>query len=105
VFARVRGLAVAPLVGLLGACLTGLAPGIRTVEHHQGLTAQTANATCMGCHESEQDVAAAMAAMSAPEREQVMAQRMGGGGASLVAQWMLDDPRSCATCHTPRGGR
>lgn len=95
---------MAPLIGLLGACLPGLAPGIRMVDHHAGLTTTT-NATCMGCHESEQAVATAMAAMSAREREQMMARRMGGGGASLVAQWMLDDPRSCATCHTPRGGR
>ncbi len=96
---------MAPLAGLLGACLTGLAPGIRTVEHHEGLSKATPNTICMGCHESEQEVAQAMASMAPHEREHAAAERMEGGGASLVAQWMLDDPRSCATCHTPRGAR
>lgn len=94
-----------PLVGLLGACLTTLAPGIRATDHHVGMTTATSNETCMGCHESEQDVASAMASMTAFEREGAMAMRMQGEGASLVAQWMLDDPRSCASCHTPRGAR
>ncbi len=94
-----------PAAGLLGACLTAYSPRIRAVEHHAGITTVTPNATCMGCHESEQDVMVQMAQMSTAQREHEMALRMGGGGASLVAQWMLEDDRSCATCHKPFGGQ
>lgn len=101
----VRAIAVGPLLGFLGACLPAFAPGIRVVDHHAGMTASTANDTCMGCHEAEQEVLASMQAMASGEREQAMHARMTGGGASLVAQWMLDDPRSCASCHKPWGVR
>jgi hypothetical protein len=89
---------------MAGACLPTLAPGIRPVQHHIGMTTQTDNDTCMGCHEAEQRVIEQLASMPAAEREAAMRHRMQGGGASLVAQWMLDDPRSCAACHQPRGG-
>lgn len=100
-----RGLAMVPIVGLVGACLTAYSPRIRAVDHHAGITAATPNATCMACHDAEVDVMAEMARMSEAQREHEMAMRMGGGGASLVAQWMVEDERSCATCHKPFGGQ
>lgn len=100
-----RWVALLPLLGSLGACLTGLAPGIRVVDHHADLSSATPNAICMGCHEAEREVVAMMASMTPVARERAMHARMQGQGASLVAQWMIDDPRSCATCHRPRGGR
>ncbi len=103
--AWVRVIAAGPLLGFLGACLPVLAPGIRVVDHHEGLTARTTNDTCMGCHEAEQEVLESMQAMAPGAREKAVHARMEGEGASLVAQWMLDDPRSCASCHTPRGVR
>lgn len=99
-----RALAALPLLGLLGACLTAFAPGIRPVSVHAGMTASTPNDTCMGCHEAERDVLAALQAAPADERARQMRAHMEGQGASLVAQWMLDDPRTCAGCHEPRGG-
>ncbi len=96
-------LAALPLIGSAGACLTAYAPGIRPVSVHAGLTATTPNATCMGCHEAEQEVLAALQAVPEAQRAQTMRERMEGAGASLVAQWMIDDPRSCAQCHRPRG--
>jgi len=69
------------------------------------MTAASKNADCMGCHESERAVLASLQTMSAEAREHATASRMEGGGASLVAQWMLDDPRSCASCHRPKGSR
>ena len=100
-----RKLAAAPLLGLLGACLPAFAPGIRPVDHHAGMTARSPDAVCMGCHESEQAVVDAFSSMSPREREHAMHERMEGEGASLVAQWMIDDPRSCATCHPPGRAR
>lgn len=101
----VRPLAFAPLLlAMLGACLPALAPGIRASEHHGGLTTQTEDHTCMGCHEAEQQVLEQLASMPASKRDAAMEHRMQGGGASLVAQWMLDDARSCAGCHEPRAG-
>lgn len=104
VFASLRWLAALPLLGLLGACLPTLAPAIRPVEHHAGLTRDTGNAVCMDCHEGEAEVLAELQSMKPAAREHAMHQRMAGGGPSLVAQWMIDEPRSCATCHPPRGG-
>lgn len=102
---RLQPLALAPLLlAMAGACLPTLAPGIRSVEHHAGLTGQSGNDTCMACHEAEQQVLEGLAAMSEGKREVEMRHRMEGGGASLVAQWMIDDERSCAGCHTPRTG-
>jgi hypothetical protein len=100
-------LAVAPLFfATLGACLSGLAPTIGPDPHHLGMRTQTNNDTCMGCHEAEQAVLDQLAVMPAAQREVAMGRRMAGGGASLVAQWMLDDERSCAACHlSPRGAR
>ena len=102
---RARWLVFGPLVGLLGACLPAFAPGIRTVDHHIGMTASSPNDVCMGCHESEQAVLEVFTAMAPAEREHAMHERMEGGGASLVAQWMIDDPRTCASCHEPKGAR
>ena len=104
-FRGVQWLVASPLVGLLGACLPAFAPGIRPVAHHAGMTASSSNDVCMGCHESEQAALEAFASMAPSEREHAMHERMAGGGASLVAQWMLDDPRSCASCHQPRRAR
>ncbi|MBV1857391.1 MAG: hypothetical protein KUG77_03190 [Nannocystaceae bacterium] len=102
----VRPLALAPLcLAMLGACLPALGPNIRPARHHMGLTAHTKNDTCMGCHEAEQRVLERLTSMPAAKREAAILLRMqGGGGASLVAQWMLDDPRPCAGCHQPRAG-
>ncbi|MGH1347492.1 MAG: hypothetical protein ACRBN8_38390 [Nannocystales bacterium] len=102
---RVRSLAFAPLMAAtLGACLPALAPGIRPVQHHAGLTETAGDDTCMSCHEAEQRVLDGLAAMSPRRREASIHQRMQGGGASLVAQWMLDDERTCVGCHVPRRG-
>ncbi len=98
-----RALAALPLLGLVGACLTTFAPGIRPVSVHANMTASTPNDTCMGCHEAEQDVLATLQAAPEDERARQMRARMEGQGASLVAQWMLDHPRACASCHEPRG--
>lgn len=92
------------LLATAGACLPALAPGIRPVQHHGGLTGQSDDDTCMACHEAEQQVLEGLAAMSERKREAEMRHRMQGGGASLVAQWMIDDERSCAACHTPQRG-
>ncbi len=98
-------LAVAPFFfATLGACLSGLAPTIGPEPQHLGMSTQTDNDTCMGCHEAEQAVLDQLAAMSATQREVAMGRRMEGGGASLVAQWMLDDERSCVACHLSSRG-
>jgi hypothetical protein len=86
------------------ACLATFGPDIRSAAHHASVTAQTDDAVCLGCHEPEQRARTRLASMTRPQRERAMHRMMHGGGAPLVAQWMIDDARTCVTCHAVRGG-
>ena len=55
------------------------------------------------CHEPELAAQRRLMAMTEARREETMAWMMREGGASLVAQWMIDDPRGCQGCHALRG--
>jgi len=74
-------------------CLPSFAPNLRAKGVHAGLDAGSGNDSCMGCHISEGEA---------------LAQKLEGPAAApLVADWMLEDRRSCAQCHVlraPRGG-
>lgn len=94
------------VAGLVASCLTTLAPGIRTQEGpHAGLGRDTADETCMACHEPERVAMQRLRELPPSARVAEMDRMMGEGGASLVAQWMIDDPQPCVRCHEPRGGR
>lgn len=88
-------------MALVGACLPAYAPATRLGTHHAAVTRQSPDSMCLGCHEPEALAAERLADVPAPEREAEMERMMSGGGA-LVAQWMIEDRRSCLTCHVPR---
>ncbi len=92
------------LGGLASGCLTALGPNIRARNHHQDVRASDDDGECLTCHEPELSAQARLMKMGHVERDAAMDRMMGGGGASLVAQWMIDDSRSCQQCHVLRGG-
>ncbi|MCA9682363.1 MAG: hypothetical protein KC457_09225 [Myxococcales bacterium] len=85
------------LVGFAApGCLQVFGPDLRARGPHEGLdTTGAADAAdrCMDCHLSEAEA---------------LAQKLEGPTeAPLVADWMVEEPRSCVTCHVvrPHGGR
>lgn len=88
-------------MGLTAGCLTTLAPSLRAGDHHRGLDTSTPDETCMACHEPEQVAMTRLRELPASARVAEMNTMMERGGASLVAQWMIDDPRGCVVCHEP----
>lgn len=71
------------IAGLSG-CLSAMAPAMRG-EPHRDLDRTSSRSSCMTCHVAEVEALVSDAPPSA----------------SLVAQWMLDDPRECTACHKP----
>lgn len=90
-------------LGLAAGCLTTLGPDIRATGEHQQLTRRDPDELCLGCHEPERSAQRRLAAMDPAARQQQLERMMRGGGSPLVAQWMIDDRRSCQTCHVLRG--
>ena len=82
--------------GLLG-CLSSFGPDLRPRGVHTELPAQSPNATCMGCHESEADALARMHAEGSSPAS------MSESGPPLVADWMVEESRACVHCHRIRG--
>jgi len=91
------------IAGVVSGCLTTLAPGIRAHDAHRGLSARDPDDDCLVCHEAELQAQRRLMAMSEERREESMQWMMREGGAALVAQWMIEDPRGCLGCHTLRG--
>lgn len=93
------------VMGTAAGCLTALAPNIRARDaHHRSLTRRDHDDECLMCHEPELAAQKRLMAMSAPRRAEAMQWMMREGGAALVAQWMIDDPRGCQHCHVLREG-
>jgi hypothetical protein len=84
-------------------CIQVYAPALRRGDHHAGIDMATPDERCFGCHEPETDAMARLMDLSASARQREMDRMMGDGGASLVAKWMVDDPRGCVQCHGIRG--
>jgi hypothetical protein len=83
----------------LGGCLTAMTPRMHAGPHHGAISSRTPDMMCLGCHEAELDAKQRLDAMPAPARAHAMHHMEMQGGASLVAQWMIDDPRGCLGCH------
>lgn len=81
------------LLGLLG-CLRSFGPNLRPRGPHAGLPADSANALCMSCHESEADALARMQAHASQGHRYASA-----SPTPLVADWMIKAPQSCTHCH------
>ncbi|MEM9454302.1 MAG: hypothetical protein AAGF11_08995 [Myxococcota bacterium] len=94
--------ALAALGAALG-CLTSLAPNIRAREHHRDVRLTDGDDDCLTCHEAELAAQKRLMAMTPARREEHMQWMSREGGAALVAQWMIDDPRGCLGCHVLRG--
>lgn len=92
-------------LGVAAGCLTTLAPKIHARDFHRNLRPGDPDDDCLVCHEPELSAAKRLRAMTEARREQTMQWMMREGGAGLVAQWMIDDPRGCQGCHTLRGAK
>ena len=90
-------------VGVVSGCLTTMAPNIRARDYHRSLTVRDVDDECLVCHEAELAAQRRLMAMSEERRQESMQWMMRDGGAALVAQWMIDDPRGCQGCHLLRG--
>jgi hypothetical protein len=82
-------LGVLALAGSLG-CLPVFGPDLRPRGHHAGLESGTPRDGCMGCHVDEHQAIASGVDEDHP------------APAPIVADWMLEDPRECVTCHRLR---
>lgn len=94
-------LALAGVLGWTAGCLTTLAPNLGGDSHHAGLTRSSTADTCLACHEPEQEAMTRLRDLPPPARAAEMNEMMSEGGAALVAQWMIEDPRPCVQCHEP----
>jgi hypothetical protein len=90
-------------LGVASGCLTSLGPDIRARGYHRNLSARDPDDECLVCHEPELAAAKRLMAMTEQRRQATMGWMMREGGAALVAQWMIDDPRGCQVCHALRG--
>lgn len=73
------------LATLTLGCLPAFAPNLRIRGPHAGLHAASPNEQCMGCHVSERE-----ALQLGPDTPMA---------APIVADWMLEDARTCGHCH------
>lgn len=94
------GLAAA---GLASGCLLHLGPDIHPRGYHRDIAATDPDDDCLVCHEPELAAQKRLMAMTEARREESMQWMIRKGGAALVAQWMIDDPRGCQECHALRG--
>ena len=122
-FAR-RGVAIATLAlaaavgGVLG-CLQVFGPDLRARGAHGGVPEAAPADACMGCHESEADALARLAAAKAAELAAHDSAHVTASphdhstptsspassmaaGPPLVADWMVADERACTACHRVR---
>lgn len=90
-------------LGVASGCLATLGPDIHARDHHRELGARDPDDDCLVCHEPELAAAARLMAMTESRRARTTGWMMREGGAALVAQWMIDDPRGCQVCHALRG--
>ncbi len=91
------------LGGAASGCLTQLGPDIRPHGYHDEIAATDPDDDCLVCHEPELSAQKRLMAMNEARRQASMEWMMREGGAALVAQWMIDDPRGCQECHALRG--
>ena len=92
-------LAICAFAGLVTGCITAYAPALRPGDHHAGIDISTPNETCLDCHEPETAAISRLMELPPSARQREMDRMMGQGGATLVAQWMIDDARGCVECH------
>lgn len=90
-------------LGVASGCLTILGPDIRARDYHRTVAVTDPDDDCLVCHEPELAAAKRLMAMTEARRQETMAWMEREGGAVLVAQWMIDDPRGCQVCHVLRG--
>lgn len=90
-------------LGVASGCLRTLGPNIHARDYHRQLSVSDPDDECLVCHEPELAAQRRLMAMTEARRQQTMDWMMREGGAALVAQWMIDDPRGCQDCHTLRG--
>ncbi len=102
-FALLVALCTLAAAGVASGCLTTMAPNIRARDYHRELTVRDADDECLICHEAELAAQRRLMAMTQERRQESMDWMMRDGGAALVAQWMIDDPRGCQGCHLLRG--
>jgi hypothetical protein len=91
------------VLGLGSGCLTHLGPDIRATGYHGHLARTDPDDDCLVCHEPELAAHRRLMAMTEARRQETIAWMEREGGAALVAQWMIDDPRGCQACHALRG--
>lgn len=90
-------------LGLGSGCLTHLGPDIRATDYHAHLAPADPDDDCLVCHEPELAAQRRLMAMTEARRQETIAWMEREGGAALVAQWMIVDPRGCQECHALRG--
>ena len=92
-------LVICAIAGTVAGCISAFAPAVRSGSHHSGIDEHTADGTCLQCHEPEQAAMRRLMEIPPSARQAEMDQMMGEWGASLVAKWMIEDPRGCVGCH------
>lgn len=97
-------LAAAAGLGLGLGCITAFAPDIRRESHHDAMSPRSTRGDCLKCHETESHMAARMKKMPGPELARHMHEMQTVVRPSLVADWMVRDPRACVDCHRVKGG-